>query len=190
MLVMTGIITYACCLINVVGMGCRLHVAHADFLMISRISSWSAGRNAESRGNVNGSMWYTSAWYVGKLFQMLSIFSLKKSLEGICALESPDGRAPMSVLCKSLSTILKSVFLITRTLSHFVAVICSTGLSDQGRGLLPLLLEHVLMNCQLGSSPLSFKFSSQTLCFRYWRCVPQGYWFDHQFSRVHVRMFI
>ena len=58
-------------------------------------------------------------------------------------------------------------FLITRTLSHFVVVICSTGLSDQGRDLLPLLLQHLLMHCQLGSSPLSFKFSSQALCFRY-----------------------
>ena len=39
MLVMTGIITDACCLMNDVGMGSRLQVAHAAFLMISRISS-------------------------------------------------------------------------------------------------------------------------------------------------------
>ena len=39
MLVMTGIITDACCLLNDVGMGSRLQVAHADLLMISRISS-------------------------------------------------------------------------------------------------------------------------------------------------------
>ena len=39
MLVMTGIRTDACCLMNYVGMGSRLHVANADFLMISRISS-------------------------------------------------------------------------------------------------------------------------------------------------------
>ena len=31
----------------------------------------------------------------------------------------------------------KKCFVITRTLSHFVVVICSTGLSDQGRDLLP-----------------------------------------------------
>ena len=58
-------------------------------------------------------------------------------------------------------------FLVTRTLSHFVVVICSMGLSNQGRDLLPLLLEHLLMNCQLGSSPLPFKFSSQAFRFRY-----------------------
>ena len=39
MLVMTGIITDACCLMNDVGMGSRLQVARANFLMISRISS-------------------------------------------------------------------------------------------------------------------------------------------------------
>ena len=45
--VITGIRTDACCLTNDVGMGSRLQVAHADFLMMSRISPWSAGRNAE-----------------------------------------------------------------------------------------------------------------------------------------------
>ena len=81
-------------------------------MMISRISPWSTGRNAKSRGDVNGSMSYSSAWSVGKLFQIVSIFLLKKSLilEAIWALESPDERAPMSFLCKSLSTILKSDF--------------------------------------------------------------------------------
>ena len=39
MLVMTGIITDPCCLMNDVDMGFRLQVAHADLLMISRISS-------------------------------------------------------------------------------------------------------------------------------------------------------
>ena len=57
----------------------------------------------------------------------------------------------------------ETCFLVTRTLNHCVAAICSTGLSDQGRGLLPLFLEHLLMNCHLGSSPLPFKFSSQAL---------------------------
>ena len=38
MLVMAGIRTDACCLMNDVGMGSRLQVAHVDFLMISRIS--------------------------------------------------------------------------------------------------------------------------------------------------------
>ena len=57
----------------------------------------------------------------------------------------------------------ETCFLITRTLRHFVAVICSTGLSDQGRDVLPLLIEHLLMKCQLGSTPLPFKFSSQAL---------------------------
>ena len=91
-------------------MGSRLQVAHADFLMISRISPRLAGRNAESRGDVNGSMSYSSAWSVGMLFQILSIFSLEKSLilAASWALELPDGRAPMSVLCRSLSKILKS----------------------------------------------------------------------------------
>ena len=38
MLVMAGIRADACCLMNDVGMGSRLQVAHADFLIISRIS--------------------------------------------------------------------------------------------------------------------------------------------------------
>ena len=35
---------------------------------------------ASAMDNVNDSMSYSSAWSVGKPFQMLSIFSLKKSL--------------------------------------------------------------------------------------------------------------
>ena len=38
MLVMAGIRTDACCLMNDVGMGCRLQLAHVDLLMISLIS--------------------------------------------------------------------------------------------------------------------------------------------------------
>ena len=41
---------------------------------------------------------------------VVNIFTEEKSLilEAIWALDSPDRRAPMSVMCKSVSTILKS----------------------------------------------------------------------------------
>ena len=107
MLVMTGIRTDACCLMNDVGMVSRLHVAA---LTIQRISPSSAGRNAEHRGN--GSMSYTSAWSVCKLFQIFfNIFTDEithpRSYLGIGAT-----RWQSSDVCpvKSLSIILKSAF--------------------------------------------------------------------------------
>ena len=78
---------------------------------------------------------------VGKLFQILSIFSLKKSLiEAILASESPNGNHPHTLLF-------------------------STGLSDYGLDMLPLLIEHWLMNYQLGSYQLPTSFRLRHFVF-------------------------